>query len=135
MPIPAIYSDAWREQYALSRYLAHLSTENLAERCTDLLGNVLAFGRDGAPRFVDLGQDTAWTRRIADAVAEADLRGLPRTWLAAVADGFLRRPFPRVRRAIEAWHSRDPAPGSYLVKYGSRDHMAALVERGLLRLT
>lgn len=135
MTVPDIYSDAWRLQYLGRRYLEFLSPADLGQRYSDLLGNVLGFSDSGRPRLVGLREETGWTRRIADVVAEANLRLLPREWLDAVERGVLQRPYPRVLRAIEAWGTRRPEPGSYIVKYGQREHMIALVERGSVRLT
>lgn len=135
MPVPAIYSEAWRAQYSGERYLHYLSLDELGQRYLDLLTNVLGFTEAGKPQFIGLDRDTAWTRRIADVVAEIDLRSEPRGWLDSVEQKALNRPYPRVLRALEAWGSQNPAPGSHLIKYGHRAHMAALVERGQVRLT
>lgn len=130
----APYSDPWRERYAKSRYLEFLSVDDLQERYVDLLDNVLAFASDGRPHLGGLGADTGWTRRVADVWAEVDLRDLGREWSKAVEQRVLDRPYANVKRAIEAWRDHHLAPDRAIIKYGRREHMIDLVERGRLRL-
>jgi hypothetical protein len=47
----------------------------------------------------------------------------------------LDRPYATVKRAIDAWENRPFTPERAIIKYGRRDHMASLLERGCLRLT
>jgi hypothetical protein len=47
----------------------------------------------------------------------------------------LDRPYANVKRAIEAWRDHHLAPDRAIIKYGRREHMTDLVERGRLRLT
>src|ERR1700680_2331565 len=129
------YSDAWRESYAKRRYLEFLSSDDLYRRYVDLLDNVLAFTSDGTPHLGGLNADTGWTRRIADVWAEGDLRDLTPSWLKAVEQAVLDRPYTNVKKAIKAWRSHRLTPGRAVVKYGRRDHMADLLGRGRLRLT
>ena len=113
--VVAPYSDAWREQYAKSRYLEFLSTEDLQKRYVDLLDNVLLFTSDGRPHLGGLGADTGWTRRIADVWAEVDLRSLGAAWLKAVEQAVLDRPYPASREPSmpgEIVASRPNAPSS-----------------------
>jgi hypothetical protein len=131
----APYSDAWRAQYGKSRYLQFLSNDGLQQRYVDLLDNVLVFEPDGRPQFVGLDIDTGITRRIADLRAEVDLRQLESEWLVSVEQSVLQKPYPQVARAIEVWGNRRWTPESCLIKYGKRKYMAALVERGCIRLT
>ena len=133
--VVAPYSDAWREQYAKSRYLEFLSTEDLQKRYVDLLDNVLLFTSDGRPHLGGLGADTGWTRRIADVWAEVDLRSLGAAWLKAVEQAVLDRPYPSVKRAIDAWGDRRFTPERAIIKYGRRAHMIDFLERGSMRLT
>jgi hypothetical protein len=130
----ARYSDDWREGYAKSRYLEFLPVDGLEARYIDLLDNVLVFASDGRPSLDGLRADTGWTRRIADVWAEVDLRDLGRRCLRAVEQRVLDRPYANVRRAIDVRRGR-PVPDHAIVKYGRREHMIDLLERGRLRLT
>ncbi len=131
----APYSDSWRERYAKSRYLEFLSVDDLQKRYVDLLDNVLAFTSDGRPHLGGLSGDTDWTRRVADVWAEADLRSIGPAWLKAVEHTVLDRPYANIKRAMDAWGDRRFTPERALIKYGHRDHMVDLLERGRLRLT
>lgn len=133
----ALYSDAWRGRYAQSnQYLKYLSADGLKERYVHLLDNIVKFTPAGKPHLDGLAADTGWTQRAADLWAESELRRLPALWLRDVEQMILDRPYANVKRALEVWGNRPNYQfGLSIIKYGRRDHMKDLLERGRLLMT
>ncbi len=131
----ALYSSSWKVKYLSSRYLGHLPQDDLEERYRNILRNAVSYALDGKPRFPGLDETTRTTAFMADLFAETDHRGLGAQWRVAIEDSVRLDPHPQAVKALEAWGSRAPKAGRFLVKYGKKAHLSKLVEQGELRVS
>lgn len=122
-PVP---DQAWREEYRAHRYLEFATPEVLTQRLQDLVANVYVMDRAG--KFSIRPDAEKWTRLVAHIREEITLRRIaletpiPKRYLKAPAAAYL-------------WDQIEPPYGSYLLKFGMREHMRALWETGQLRIS
>jgi hypothetical protein len=129
----------WRRQYDAQRYALHLSQPDLNRRIRDIVLNMLYLDI-GAK--VDLGPITneraIWIEKWTHMLEEMQLRHGP------YPAGFTREilhsePFPDfaselAKKATKRVSSMGLLSGDVLIKFGKREHMKSLYERGSLRI-
>lgn len=114
----------WREEYLQRRYLQHDSPEELLQRQTDLVDNILTIGADGSG-IVDEGEQ--FRRWLAHLYAEFELRNMP------LPEAVTQKPYSCHKRAAELWGRRLPE-NSYLLKFGNSTHIIPMFECGRIRI-
>ena len=129
--------ELWREMYRADRYMAHLTADQLEQRAADEISNIGVItdeGKLGAQRLEEL---VPWLIRWTHVLEEFRLRYGPPP---AGFNGFIKRahfPDPRSPAAQKAGRlvaNRSPVPGTYLVRYGKREHLQEALHKGRIRI-
>ncbi len=130
---------AWRRQYRARRYARHLSQPELNRRIRDVILNLL---RVNPNALIDLGtiteESAIWMEKWTHVLEEMQLRYGP------YPAGFTREilhsePFPNfaselAEKAAKRLSTIRVRRGEVFVRFGKREHMESLHERGALRI-
>ncbi len=115
--------------YQRDRYLGHLTSEALAQRLADVVGNVIGLGENAPER-------PYWFACFTEVAAEFRLRhDLRHGWDGRLADGAEWRGSlrPKNQRLPELIPSI-PLQQPYLVKYGRRRFLESMLREGKIRI-
>ena len=130
--------EAWTVEYLADPYLRRATTDELHDRMRDLFLNVLTLTTGMKVGVLTRDDGMSLFRLVNDVFAEMRQRFGP--YPSGFRVGFLeglRIPSPRARdaeQAVVATRGRGGGAGHLLVKYGKREHMERLVDRGEIRL-
>lgn len=124
--IKLVLFNEWRVEYPRRRYLEHDSAEQLNQRQSDLMDNILTIGADGSP-IVNANEQ--FRRLLAHVHAELSLRNMP------VPVDYRQKTYVHCKRAAELWTAVALQDGTYLLKFGAAKWMDSLLTRGLFRVT
>jgi len=135
--------ELWRAQYRARRYMAHLSETELRQRTKDIIVNMLFLTEENKIGIHSgVPEGTRWLILWTHALEEFHFRygGYP----AGFEDGLMddvQIPRPdsslaeRAARTVTKIKSLLPRPGSFIVKYGKREHMRRMHDEGLVRVS
>jgi hypothetical protein len=125
---------AWREEYLNRRDYAHLTEDQLCIRYTSLLENMVQFDDFGSP-FLARTELPYWAKRLCWTEEEFGFRSLTER-AAELRQGELSRTRPHLIAARNLWSSvvEPPEVGSYIVKFGQRQHVQEMLSRGRFRV-
>jgi len=115
----------WRQEYRAYRYLEFATPEDLRQRMIDLSENVYIVDRRG--RLSMKSDIPEWLRLITHIQEEIGIRSI------GLQVPFVP-PYRKVGRAAELWDPLNLRYGSYLLKFGKREHVHSLFTKGLIRL-
>jgi hypothetical protein len=127
--------ESWEMKYRQNRYLSHLTNDELAERLDDVTNNLMTLTRNQKIGFLgDEDEGDYWSASYAHLMEECRLRqtGVPvgrvKEWHHPNYD------WPSADDALELFNRMKLVPGSYLVKYMTRDFAEAALNRGEIRV-
>ncbi|WP_446831227.1 hypothetical protein [Candidatus Foliamicus sp.] len=131
--ISAEQQDEWIREYAANRYCRYLTRQELNQRFQDLLVNIQVLTPSGR---LGLSTDETWYRLLQHVIDEMQFRGEPPTASNHHPHVQRSRPFfdgefCRKAAKVVAASSTDQ---DVLVKYGKREHMYSLFQRGIVYL-
>ena len=116
----------WREEYRAHRYLEFATPEVLQQRLIDITENSFVIDRYG--KFSTRPDATEWLRLITHINEEIVLRNIE-----------VQVPIPptyfNAARAAQLWDPLNLPYGSYLLKFGKRQHIFPLFTKGLIRVS
>lgn len=131
------HQEVWEQQYRGSRYMKQLDNEKLDQRFFDVFNNywdVTPKGLFGITGFENLTRPSLyWLEAVTHLGEEYRLRELgypnPEQKLMSLfaTEGY---DYVRAARAIEGISTKPP----FLVRYGTRQHITAMFERGAIRV-
>lgn len=116
----------WREEYRAHRYLEFATPEVIRQRLIDITANSFIIDRFG--KFSPRLDATGWLRLITHINEEIALRNTEVTVS-------IPRPYFRASRAAQLWDPVNLPYGSYLLKFGKREHIFPLFMKGLIRIS
>lgn len=127
--------EVWRHEYLRQPYLLGTSDERLAARFRDIFVNQTELGNNGLIGLLPVDQ-TDFMRKFTHLLEEYSARGgKPPQEVIEAARGPLRRYFengpPIAKQIFDGY--RVPS-NRFLVKYGRREFLAPMLERGCVRI-
>jgi hypothetical protein len=122
---PVEQDQIWRQEYRAHRYLEFATPEDLRQRMIDLSENVYIVDRHG--RLSKKPDIPEWLRLVTHIQEEIGIRNI------GLQIPFVP-PYRNVGRAAELWDPLNLRYGSYLLKFGKREHVHSLFTKGLIRL-
>ena len=125
--------EAWRLQYRGDRYMRDLPNEDLFARAGDLTTAMTMYTPDGKVGLKAIEGELSEMERFAHALEEMAIRGFHHRQAGVLEALNLPHP-PAVRRALHKLAGRCWAE-PILVKFGKRQHMAALLLEGKGRIS
>lgn len=131
--------EVWRRHYRNHRYCRHLSQDELNQRLRDLIVNLILVTPDAKVGIRELdAEGERWMQLWTHALEEMAIRHGPHP-NGVTRDILHREPFPDFvgelgRKCADVLVSRGVGPNQAFIKYGKPNHMAALFERGEIRV-
>jgi hypothetical protein len=130
-----VQTDAdWKEEYRSRKQYAHLTEEQLCERYASLLENAIEFG-DGDCAFIPKSDLPYWAKRLCWTEEEFRSRSLTER-IAELRQRELARKRPHIIEARKLWAriGRLGESGSYIIKFGQRQHVKDMFTNGRFRI-
>lgn len=127
----------WRLDYRLRRYLKHLGETDLAQRRKDIMENMLVLTEDLKIGVYSVGNELeSWSILFTHLLEECVLRDYtyPAPFEALVDIQFPKYDWPGISQGIAAFKAMNLNPGTFLVKYGVKQFLRPMLERGLVRV-
>lgn len=131
--------ELWRRQYRSSRYLEHLSREELRQRMKDIVCNMINLNEQGEIVLLPMdGEGEYWVRLWTHVLEESRLRY--GQFPTGFTNGFMKdtlvpkATWPGMPNAFKVIKERNLKQGTYLVKYGKCKYLRPLFEEGLLKI-
>jgi hypothetical protein len=137
MMIQISNQEMWRRAYAQRPYLQFSSEQEIAARLRYLMENITTLLPDGKVGVLPPEpHGKMWIELFQNVLDEYARRSIqpPKGFLK---DAHIPRPtYPTPPAAVKALEGISrPPEGTYLVKYGKREHISELYKRGSLRIT
>jgi hypothetical protein len=115
---------AWRVQYRANRYLEHEPILKVLDHAMDITKNACSIDRSGK---YSLRSDGRWVEMFAHVSEEFRFRKI-----VLPAPDLPR--YVRTSRAAELWDKLNLPFGSYLLKFGRKQHISDMIEKGVFRI-
>ncbi|HEX2859446.1 MAG TPA: hypothetical protein VHP58_04550 [Alphaproteobacteria bacterium] len=128
----------WRKQYRERRYARYLTQPELNQRISDIMVNMMLLTPEAKIGLLPVKADSeVWMVKFTHMLEEMTLRHGP--YPNGFTKDILKDTMPDFtselgRKASKALVEKGLKPGDFYIKYGKREHMQALHEKGTMRL-
>lgn len=131
--------ELWRHQYRSKRYLDHLNTHELQQRCKDVFQNLLVLTEEAKIGLPPVDADSMqWMETFTHILEEMFLRYGP--YPAGFENGFMKNfdhPSPLHELAPKAGSivaRSEFKIGDGLIKYGKHCYLKKTIDKGIIRI-
>lgn len=125
----------WEMNYRRDPYLQHLSVDELAERMSDVMNNLMMLTEDQKIGFISMDEaGDYWSAAFSHVLVEFGLRGgIPSNNLNSLV--YPNYDWPGLGNAHTTFNAMELVLGQFLVKYSKLEYLKAALERGAIRIS